>query len=126
MINQLPLLDVTPWLTLAKLYVDQARHEEARRTLEGSLRVKPTILAYRALGDIALQAGRASDAAAMYRKTFMFPQSPAEQVQNGYLLSLALSRSGQADEAAGELLKVLAIRPDFQPAAELLGKIRSR
>jgi tetratricopeptide (TPR) repeat protein len=123
-INQLPLLDVAPWLTLAKLCIDASQLEEARQALEGSLRVQPTILAYRALGDISLRAGQPARATEMYRKTFMFQQSAPERVENGYLLALALSREGKADEAVSELLKVLALRPDFQPAAKLLAEIR--
>lgn len=122
-INQLPLLDAAPYLTLAKLYIDTGRFRDAEEMLTGSLTVKPTILAYRALGDIALRSGRPGAAVDFYDRTFTFPQSPPEQVENGHLLALACAGAGDTARARAALLKVLAIRPDHRPAAELLARL---
>jgi tetratricopeptide (TPR) repeat protein len=124
LINQLPLVDVQPYLQLARLWVNQQRFDEARTVLLASIPVKPTILAYRALGDLALNSGSPAEAVPFYEKTFTFPQQPAEKVENGYLLALALSRAGMSERAATELLKVLAIKPDHHAAAALLAQIR--
>jgi hypothetical protein len=59
----------------------------------------------------------------LYEGTFQFPQSPREQVENGYLLALALSRSGKNAEAKAQLLKILKINPAYSQGVELLAKI---
>ncbi len=125
-INQLPLYDAGPYLALAKMYIDASRLDAARNMLLGSLTIKPSILAYRALGDISLRTERPAEAAAYYDRTFAFPQSPPERVENGYLLALALSRAGNKARASQELLNVLNIRPDYGPAAKLLSELRSK
>ena len=118
-ISELPNIDVSPYLRLARLLLDQHRISEVRDILEKSLRVEPTILAYRALGDIALQSGAPAQAASYYLKTFAFSQSLPEQVENGTLLATARYRSGDTTAARERLRSVLAIRPDYLPAVQL-------
>lgn len=124
-INQLPLLEEMPYLKLAHLYINQSRLPDARKHLASSLAVKPTILAYRALGDIAMRDGMAADAVGYYRRTFAFQQSPPEQVENGYLLALALFRSDSLSLASAEALRVLRIKPDHGPTVRLLNQINA-
>jgi tetratricopeptide (TPR) repeat protein len=123
-VDQLPLIDVQDYLRLAKVLLDQNKIGEMREALIGSLALEPTILAYRALGDVALQSNRPSEAIPYYEKVAGFTQSPAEQVENGYLLGLALYRAGIADKAKKQMLHVLKIKPDFQPAIEILSRLQ--
>lgn len=124
-VNQLPLLDVRPHLMLARLYLDDRRFAEARAQLLLSLEASPTILAYRSLADLSSNAGEYGEAVGFYRKTFTFPQSREEQIQNGYLLARAAARAGDTLTARQEVLRVLALQPDFQPAAALLASLGS-
>ncbi|MGB6649601.1 MAG: tetratricopeptide repeat protein, partial [Bacteroidota bacterium] len=125
-INQLPLLEVQPYLKLARIYLDQQKMIEVGDVLRASLEIKPTILAYRALGDIALNSGRPGEAAHHYEKTFSFPQSPGEQVENGYLLALAYAQAGMDEQARSQTMKVLALKPDHMPAVKLLQRLSQR
>jgi tetratricopeptide (TPR) repeat protein len=125
-ISQLPIVEVTPYLRLARLLLDQGRMAEVRTTLEASLDVQPTILAYRALGDIALNSKNFSQAALHYEKTFTFPQTPPEQAENGYLLALANFRAGNRDQALIRVTAALKAKPDYRPAVELLRVINAR
>jgi tetratricopeptide (TPR) repeat protein len=122
LINQVPY-DVKPYLQLAHILFRKGEFAEVRQVLQASLDVKKTILAYRALGDIAMNYGKPDDAVTLYEGTFQFPQSPREQVENGYLLALALSRSGKNAEAKAQLLKILKINPAYSQGVELLAKI---
>ncbi len=99
LISQLPLFDVQPYLQLSRLLLDEQRIPEVRALLEASLDVKPTILACRALGDIALNAKSFDEAAKMYERTFAFPQTRDEQAENGNLLAVALFRLGRREAA---------------------------
>lgn len=125
LVNQLPIIDVQLHLQLAKLLLDLGKTDELKAVLLRSLRVEPTILAYRALGDLALQSNRPRDAVSFYEKTFTFRQSTAEQVENGYLLAVSLSKSGATEKARSQLLRVLALKPDYMPAVQLLGSLPS-
>jgi tetratricopeptide (TPR) repeat protein len=122
-IDQVPLIDVQVYLRLARLLLDQQRVRELREVLVASLRVEPTILACRALGDIALRAGNAAESVEYYSRTIEFPQTAGEQVENRYLLALALSRAGKSQEAVSHLHAVLAINPEHQPSRALLASI---
>jgi len=53
----------------------------------------------------------------------VFPQSRAEQVENGYLLALAYQQAGMTDRASAQLLKILKLKPDYKPAVDLLARI---
>jgi transposase len=125
MISQIPY-EALYYRKLAKILLDKGELEQVRRLLLKSLEYEKTILAYRALGDIALRNGTPGEAIRYYESTFMFRQSPAEQVENGYLLSVAYARAGKASEARDKLLSVLGIRPDYQPAIQLLEELRRK
>jgi tetratricopeptide (TPR) repeat protein len=124
-VNQLPLIDVQPYLKLARVLLEKREYGEMREVLRSSLEVEPTILAYRALADIALNTGRPGEAAAYYQHTFDFPQSPAEQAENGHLLALAYLRAGNRDEALAQLQRVLRIAPEYEPSRRLLQELQS-
>jgi len=124
-INQLPIIDVQPYLKLARLLLDRHAYREMRDVLRASLEVEPTILAYRALADIALNTGRAAEAAEYYQHTFGFPQTPPEQVENGYLLALARFRAGQYREASTELERILRLAPNHEPSRRLLPQLQA-
>ena len=122
-INQLPLVDVQPYLKLAHLFLGESRTGELRTVLEQSLQVEPTILAYRALGDIALRSKNPRQAAVYYEKTFSFPQAPEEQAENGTLLAVAFFRMNDLDKAEAQARRVLSLKPDHRPAVDLLSEI---
>ena len=124
-INQLPGVDVRPYLYLARVLLNGGKTNEVQSVLQSSLQVQPTILAYRALADIAMNNRAPKDAAGYYEKTFSFPQSPQEQAENGYLLGLAFFRAGEYDRARERLLKVLTLRPDYPTARQLLQVIEN-
>jgi Tetratricopeptide repeat len=122
-IDQVPLIDVQVYLRLARLLLGQRRVRELREVLLASLRVEPTILACRALGDIAMRVNDLGEAIEYYSRTIDFPQAAGEQVENRYLLALALSRAGKNQEAITHLQAVLAISPEHQPSRALLESI---
>jgi tetratricopeptide (TPR) repeat protein len=122
-INQLPYVDVQPYLKLAHMFLVQSRTGELRAVLEQSLQVEPTILAYRALADIALRSENPRQAAVYYEKTFSFPQAPAEQAENGTLLAVAFFRMNDLDRAETQARRVLSLKPDHRPAVDLLSEI---
>jgi tetratricopeptide (TPR) repeat protein len=83
------------------------------------------MLAYRALGDIALRQEKPQEAVAHYEKLLSFAQSNSEQVENGYLLALSYFQAGQKEKAVERLLMILRIKPDDKATMELLSRIRS-
>lgn len=125
-INQTPLIDVQVYLKLARLLLEQGKTKELMEVLRSSLEVEPTILACRALGDLALRAGSPRDAITYYQMMGRFPQSNREQVENGYLLAAAYAQASLFDSAAARLEEILRIQPDYRPGVELLQKIKSR
>jgi Tetratricopeptide repeat len=124
-INQLPRYDVQSYLRLARLDLFLNRPEAAREQLLASVSIEPTILAYRALGDLALQSNHPAEAAPYYEKMSSFPQSASEKAENDYLLGLAYAESGQKERAIAQIVRVLNINPDFRPAIELLTRLNA-
>ena len=122
-ISQTPL-DIQPQLSLAHFYMERGRLEEMRTVLASTLEVEPTKLAYRSLGDLALDAGKPAEAVGYYRTLAGFPQEKDEQLENGYLLGLAYAQAGALDSARAEMESVLALKPDYGPAGELLKRLR--
>jgi tetratricopeptide (TPR) repeat protein len=122
-LSQVPLLDVDFYLRLGRTLLEQGDFPELEKTLRASLDVQPTILACRALGDLALNGKRPAEAVTFYAKTLEFPQSVPEQLENRTLLARALQNKGQIEDARTQLLAVLKIRPDYRPAVELLGAL---
>lgn len=123
-VNQIPH-DIKARLRLAHFYLQQGNLDAMRGELLASLETEKTILAYRALGDLSMQRGSFAEAASFYELMDPFPQSTAERVTNGTLLATAYARAGRNDKATTRLLSVLALRPDFQPAVELLAKLNT-
>jgi tetratricopeptide (TPR) repeat protein len=126
LINQLPFIETAPYLRLAHLMLQQKRFGEVRPLLEQSLLLEPTLLAHRALGDIALYERRPADAVPPYQMTFNYPQSAPELAENGTLLATALFLSGDTLAATQRVNVVLATKPDYMPAIELLDRITER
>ncbi len=122
MVDQFPH-DLRARLALAHWYLAEGKTGEMKRELTASLAIEKTILACRALGDLARQEGRNEEALAWYGQMDSFPQSPVERFENGYLRALAYAGAGKKDSASAWLLKVLSIKPDFQPAAEMLARL---
>ena len=121
-VSQTPL-DIRPRLGLAHFYMERGELAEMRSELIATLAVEPTKLAYRALGDLALGKGNGVEALAYYRALLGFPQSTDEQLDNGYLLGLAFAQTGARDSARAQMERLLALKPDYAPAAELLKRI---
>ena len=94
-ISQTPL-DIQPQLTLAHFYLERGRLTDMRNILASTLSVQPTKLAFRSLGDLALQAGRPGEAIGYYRRLAGFEQERDEHLENGYLLGLALRAGGSS------------------------------
>ena len=124
-VNQVPLIDIQPHLKLARVLLERREYQEMREVLRASLEIEPTILAYRALGDIALNSGRPVEAAEYYQRTFDFPQTPPEQAEYGHLLALARLRAGERDAALAQLKRVLSLAPEYEPSRRLLSEIQS-
>ncbi|HTO94944.1 MAG TPA: hypothetical protein VMM80_11210, partial [Bacteroidota bacterium] len=122
-IDQTPL-DVTAYLDLAHVYLEERRFGDMARVLAASQAVRPTILAARALGDFALRTGKPLDAVGQYESMSAFEQSTAERVDNGYALALAYLKADMPGKAKEQLRSILKLRPGFAPAADLLGRIR--
>jgi tetratricopeptide (TPR) repeat protein len=123
LINLVPL-EVTPYLKLGRLYIQQRQFKEARTLFQTSLTVEPTAIAYRNLGDIALRDSSVDEAIGLYLKTRAFRQSPEEEVQNGFVLAVAYLRENMLDPAESQLLHVLSIDPKHKPSLDLLKVIR--
>jgi tetratricopeptide (TPR) repeat protein len=125
-VDQLPDVSVQPYLRLARIYLDMEQPTEVERVLRSSLRVEPTILAYRALGDLAFHSDRPAEAAEFYELTFTFPQPQSEQVENGTLLALSYEQAGMPAKAEERIMKVLSLKPDHREGVDLLRRLRSR
>jgi tetratricopeptide (TPR) repeat protein len=125
-IDQFPVVNVLPYLQLARVYLETGRISDMETLLRTSLTVKPTLLAYRALGDIALRTKRPEEAEKMYSAMFTFVQSAPEQVENGYLLALAHRGAGHTDLAMKRLAEVLRLKPDHAPAIALMAEINGK
>ncbi len=121
-IDQIPN-EVKPYLQLARVYLSLRKYEKVKNILTSSLEIEKTILAYRALGDIALNQNNPLDAVSYYQSMGMFNQSVDEKLQNGYLLALAQYRAGKNELARNQLLLLLQLKPNYSPAIELLTKI---
>ena len=125
-VSQFPAVDVSPYLQLARVLFEGNRIPEMVDVFQRSLAVQPTLLAYRALGDVALQSNRPEEAARLYEAMFGFVLSPQEQVENGYLLAVAQHRSGHPDLALKRITDVLRLKPDYLPAVQLLATINGK
>ena len=123
-ITQMPL-DVHPQFAFAHFYMERGKLPAMAAVLEATLEVEPTKLAYRSLGDLALQAGQPGPAIERYRALERFPQETGERVENGYLLGLAYAGAGRTDSARAVAARVLALNPSYAPAKELLRRLEA-
>jgi len=123
--TQIPL-DPEPYMELARMYFEQQRSSEMEAVLLASLKVEPTIQAYRTLGDITLQKGDPAAALKFYERMDGFVQTPTEKLQNGYMICVAYARAKQFEKAKERLLQVLKLKPDYQPAIELLIEVNKQ
>jgi tetratricopeptide (TPR) repeat protein len=126
LIDQLPGYSVQHYLKLAWIYLELKRYPEMESILKKSLEFKPTILANRALADLALRTGRPLDAIRYYRSTLIFPQSQPEQVENRYLLALAYSRADSIQRCKDEIVRIFDMNKGYKPALELLQQISAK
>jgi tetratricopeptide (TPR) repeat protein len=124
-ISQTPL-DIQPQLSLAHFYLERGRLEDMRIVLISTLTVQPTKLAYRSLGDLALGGGKAADAIPYYRSLSGLVQDTSEQLENGYLLGLAYAQAGARDSARVQMERLLALKPDYAPAGQLLKRLQGK
>lgn len=124
-ISQTPL-DIQPQLSLAHFYLERGRLEDMRIVLISTLTVQPTKLAYRSLGDLALGGGKAADAIPYYRSLSGLVQDTSEQLENGYLLGLAYAQAGARDSARLQMERLLALKPDYAPAGQLLKRLQGK
>ena len=122
-INQFPNADVESYLKLAKILLDEQKILELHSILLASLTIQPTLLAYRALGDIALNNNRQEEAVLYYEKALSLSGSSRDQIDNRYMLAQAYFNETKLPEAEKELLQVLQLKPDYKPAIMLLQKI---
>lgn len=123
LLSVLLLIDMQPYLQLARLYLDEQRIPEVRNLLTASLDVTPTIFACRTLADIAMGMRDFDTACTYYEKTLAFPQARDEQVENGHLLALAYFRAGKIERATRTIMEVLSLKPDYLPAISLLNEL---
>lgn len=115
--------DVQGYLQLARTYLTLGEYDNVKQTLLTSLSITPTILAYRALGDICINQNNPNEAISYYRHMDMFPQTKEEQLGNGYVLAVAYFKAGDMETARNEALRLLQVQPSFQPAVVLLQHI---
>jgi tetratricopeptide (TPR) repeat protein len=118
LIDQFPA-NVSAYLFLAKLHLDNHNNGEAQQLLTRSLEVEPTPLAYRLLGAIALESGKTGEAIALDSRAIDISQDPSELVHSHYALALALYRSRDTVRSLQEIDQALALSPSFAPARRL-------
>ena len=117
---------IQPYLDLAAVYFQQERFDDMKTLLLRSLQVVPTLPAYSALGNILLDKDDPVGALKYFEKMDTFVQNPSEKLQNGYRISVAYARAGEYQKAKERLVEVLRLKPDFQPALQLLTEINRR
>lgn len=122
--NQVPL-NVSPHVRLAMVLLKRGNTEEARQTLLNSLSVERTMIAYRALGGLALDGGAFADAILCFENALGLSGSTTERAENSYLLGVAYVRAGMADRAVAPLKQALTLNPQMKPAENLLRGIRA-
>jgi len=118
--------DLEAHLDWARMLYAQREYDAMVPVLRRSIRIEPTIQAYRTLGDIAMSKNLTSEAIVEYERMDAFTQSPQEQISNGMALAHAYVAAKRMTEAKQQALKVLAIAPDHQPAVQMLFELNKR
>jgi len=119
LINQIPL-NISAYLLLAQVYLQQNKNLEAATILVRSLEVEKTVFAYRTLGRLALDA---PVAIGFFENAFLLSTSQRDKTETGYLLAEAYLRGNDRLKAVTQLQNVLTIDPQFAPAMQLLARI---
>ncbi len=119
LINQIPL-NISAYLLLAQVYLQQNKNLEAATILVSSLEVEKTVFAYRTLGRLALDA---PVAIGFLENAFLLSTSQRDKAETGYLLAEAYLRGNDRLKAVTQLQNVLTIDPQFAPAMQLLARI---
>ncbi|MBI4535980.1 MAG: tetratricopeptide repeat protein [Ignavibacteriae bacterium] len=125
LINQIPL-NVSAYLLLGQLYVNQRKLELAYDILSQSLSVERTRYACQSLGSIALDAGLHNEAVDFLQQAVSLSKSANERAETGYLLGLAYYRFGMKDNAVGQLQQVLQLAPAHRLAQQLLQQLNGQ
>jgi tetratricopeptide (TPR) repeat protein len=119
-------LEVSSYIGLAKLYIEEKRYSQASAVLATSLKFEPSAATYSLLGNVALDAGDNASAAITYKQALLYAGSPEEVASLWYHLALAESRMLQTANAEEALLKALAASPQHQPSLMLLRALHDR
>jgi tetratricopeptide (TPR) repeat protein len=115
----------TSFIQLANLLEEGGDSAGARQALEGSVYIRPLDMeAHERLGKILLAQNEYSAAAREY-ETLIALNAP-DRAGAYYRLAEAKLGEGKRDEARSSVLKSLEIAPSYEPALELLLKIRGR
>lgn len=120
-VNQLPL-NVSPYLFLARAYLQQQKNMDAAQILVRSLEVEKTVFAYKTLGMLAIEPAVAAD---FFLNAFHLSVNQTERTETGFLLAQAYLRGNNEEKAVQQLREVLRINPQFVPAQRLLERIRA-
>jgi tetratricopeptide (TPR) repeat protein len=117
-------LQVDFYLRLAQIYSRLGHTQEMRAVLTASLSIVKTSSAYRGLGDLDLQSRNPLEAITAYQNAIALGQQGMERIQTMYVLALAYLRANMLEPCVAQLNGILAEKPDFSPAQELLATIR--
>lgn len=107
-------------ISLARIYRESGRTDEARTLLEDAAAAHPSTLAYVGLGEILKEQGRPDEAIAYYRKAEQLdPQSPEP------VFGMAILEAGRKNYAEAERLyaRTLELNPVFVSARNNLGAL---
>ena len=118
--------EVSSYLGLAKLCIQQGRLEEASRVVSASLQVEPTAMAYTMLGEIAFETGNNEAASTAYQEALPLLSAPEEQASVLYQQALAELGMRHRDKARGALERALAASPQHQPTLTLLRELQGQ
>ncbi len=113
-------LEVSSYLRLARLYLQERRMNEASGLLSASLRVEATGTAYSMLGDIAFDSGDNAAAVTAYETGLPLIREPEEQATDLYQTALAELRMHDVEKARVALQSSVAAFPRHEPALRLL------
>lgn len=110
-------LNVSPYLFLAKAYLNVERNRDAASVLLHSLEVEKTWFAYKTLGILALDP---PVAIGFFGNALALSANDDQRIESLYLLGAAHARNNERARAVAYLREALKINPDFTPARELL------
>ncbi len=125
LISQEPL-DLQLYMDLARACLRGRRLDEMKDVLLQSLKIYPTLQAYRTLGDLMMQQGDPKGALDYYQNMDRFAQGTEERLQNLCAFSYACAEAGLYPQAEAKVMEALKESPKYTPALELLAEIRRR